>query len=303
MLKKIGDISLLNMEDDLLKGDASFLLQEIILYLIPGKILHREDYGTMCALWQRTGCAYNVAAHPRPLHVPDDAAVGCSRVLCWLRGRVSASRSNREASLRACDSVHHLFQGVENGRTLLLVGQYTDRRDNITKRAGRSRDYLAVAFHHDECHEPLKLKEMKVKRMCGSTVPGQGSEADPDDKKSPRVDSAPGDASPKINRKIEIPGTLSEAPKGPVKASPEVHGRRTRRGKGPFRVLRKGFPRAVSRRGPNGLLTDMLEDFLDLMEVRDKGDDTHLPAAGLPVFIRTSSVSCSSRFSRLCFPR
>jgi hypothetical protein len=53
-----------------------------------------------------------------------------------------------------------------------------------------------------------------------------------------------------VNRKIKIPGTLSAARKGPVKASPEVHERRGERRKGPFRVERKGFAWILSRQGP-----------------------------------------------------
>ena len=49
-----------------------------------------------------------------------------------------------------------------------------------------------------------------------------------------------------VYRKIKIPGTLLEARKGTVKASPEVHERRIRSRKGPLRVERRGFAGILS---------------------------------------------------------
>jgi hypothetical protein len=52
-----------------------------------------------------------------------------------------------------------------------------------------------------------------------------------------------------VNRRIENPVTLSEARKGPVKASPEVDERRIRRREGPFRVVLKGLARIPEQVG------------------------------------------------------
>jgi hypothetical protein len=49
MLKEICDISSSDMENDFLKGNTTFLLEEFVLFTTPSEILHNSQYDTVCA--------------------------------------------------------------------------------------------------------------------------------------------------------------------------------------------------------------------------------------------------------------